>query len=159
MKPYSNAPYDYVGPIWFGVGLTNYYAGGAVVPLYRLSNKTITLDFINTAIVTGECANVENNKNSIVWRKIRTGELKTGDTDYAKINLDGEIIDSTYNGSSTIIANVQNSQAEIGRGWQLNDDNRTSNSAIQIIRVYNRDLTDEEVKINYEIDNYRFNIE
>ena len=107
MKPLSNPPYNWVGPIWFGVEITNFYRGGAVVPLYCYSTNSITLDFINVAIETEECANVENNKNSIVWRKIRTGELLTGDTDYSKINLNGEIINQRNLNFFTKIVSLQ----------------------------------------------------
>lgn len=158
MKPYSKPPYSEATPIWFGGGEYNWYIGGAVVPGYNFTNGNIILAFINNTIITNNEYESTGNKVAMSWRKVRSGELKTGDTNYAKINFNGELVDSTYQGTATFTANILDSQAEIGRCWQWINENRTSNSAIQIIRVYNRDITDEEVKINYEIDKYRFNL-
>lgn len=156
MKPYNGTKYSNCCPIWFGVGASNYYVGGAVVTGYNYLSRNCFLDYINNSIVTKQI-NINNNDNvSIVWSKVKKGQLVTGDTDYARMYVNGEKVDSTYTGTETFTAEIQNSQAEIGRFWQWNNENRTSNSVIKMIRVYNRTLTEEEIKSNYEIDSNRF---
>ncbi len=160
MKPYGNKYYRGTVPIWFGVGASEWYVGGAVEPGYVYDTKKYFLTFINNAIQSNDTfENVENNNVVISWRKMKKGELSTGITDYAQISVNGEAINSTYNGSTTFTANVKDSPAEIGRCWQWDNENRTMNGSIKMIRVYNRPLNDEEVKTNYEIDKYRFNIQ
>lgn len=154
MKPYSNTGST---PIWFGVSESDWYVGGASLPSYT-NGRQLALGYINHGIYSDEIYDIVNKKSFLAWRKVKTGELKTEDKDYIKMTLNGENVNSTYSDAQTITANIVDSQAEIGRRWQYNNENRTSNCSIQAIRVYNRVLSDEEIKINYEIDEYRFGI-
>ena len=50
-------------------------------------------------------------------------------------------------------------QKPVGRSWQFNNQNRTIYGSVKSVRIYNRVLTDEEIKHNYELDKARFKIE
>lgn len=54
--------------------------------------------------------------------------------------------------------NIVDTKMQIGRSAQWNNENRTINGIIYAVRVYNRALTDDEIKENYELDKYRFGI-
>lgn len=160
MKPYSNNPYKNSCPIWFGVGASGWYVGGAVIPMYSEWGKNFRLDVINNSINTDNTYNnVENCNISASLSKIKKGEISLNDSQYCNFFINGIKESTTYTGSTIFTANVADSQAEIGRFWQWNNENRPFYGAIKMIRVYNRPLTDEEIKINYEIDKYRFNIQ
>ena len=53
---------------------------------------------------------------------------------------------------------VKNEVCEIGRTWQWQGENRSFNGKIFAIRAYNRQLSQEEIMSNYEIDAKRFGI-
>ena len=53
---------------------------------------------------------------------------------------------------------VKNEVCEIGRAWQWQGENRSFNGKIFAIRAYNRQLSQEEIMSNYEIDAKRFGI-
>ena len=156
MKPYSNTS-NTSAPLWFGVKETEWYVGGASVPGYNSDGK-MTLSFINNYIINDEAHKRFDNITSFSWRKVKKGDLQAQDNDYALMTLNGENVSSTYTGTETITSNIVDSEVEIGRGWQWNNENRTANCLINVIRIYNRALNDEEIKINYEIDQYRFGI-
>lgn len=156
MKLYNGTQYSNGSPIWFGVGESNYYVGGAVIPGYSYSSQKCFLNYINNSITSNTTYDAMNKNICMVWSKLRKGQLVTGDTDYARMYVNGEKIDSTYTGTQTFTADIQDSQAQIGRFWQWNNENRASNSIIKMIRVYDRTLTDEEIQSNYEIDSNRF---
>ena len=55
-------------------------------------------------------------------------------------------------------SNIISSPIQLGRGWQWGNQNRTLNGIIYSVRIYNRVLSDDEIKQNYEVDKKRFNI-
>ena len=58
---------------------------------------------------------------------------------------------------TTLKNNVEAAQVEVGKKMHVGNDT-SSTYSIQVVRIYNKILTDEERKINYEIDKFRFNI-
>lgn len=63
-------------------------------------------------------------------------------------------------GTSSVTYNYNNTQMRLGRGWYYirREDTTTFYGSIQAVRIYNRLLTDEELKENFEVDKKRFNI-
>ena len=146
-------------PVWIGRN-SGYHLGGVVYPWYDTKAHKFGVGYINANNIYSDdiYENVIGNTTTFSWRKVITGQLSKGDKDYIKINFNGEIVNSTYTGNSSFTQNLTAGCAVIGRGYQQDNRNETCNAAIKNIRIYNRDLTDEEIKINYEIDEYRFNI-
>ncbi len=52
---------------------------------------------------------------------------------------------------------IENGQVKVGKQMHIGE-NTSSSYSMQVVRIYNRLLTDEERKINYEIDKFRFKI-
>lgn len=146
-------------PVWIGRN-QGYHLGGVVYPFYDAKAHKFGVGYINANNIYSDNTyeNVIGNTATFSWRKIRKGQLSKGDKDYIKINFNGDTVNSTYTGNSSFIQNLTAGCAIIGRGYQGDNKNETSNAAIKNIRIYNRALTDEELEINYEIDRYRFNI-
>ena len=146
-------------PVWIGRN-SGYHLGGVVYPWYDTKAHKFGVGYINANNIYSDdiYENVIGNTATFSWRKVTTGQLSKGNKDYIKINFNGEIVNSTYTGNSSFTQNLTAGCAVIGRGYQQDNRNETCNAAIKNIRIYNRDLTDEEIKINYEIDEYRFNI-
>lgn len=158
MKFKPNGPYSDRCPIWFGNGASGWYVGGTAVPSYS-GNKKFSICVINNHIQTDTTyENVYEKNIAVSWSKIKKGEILLKDKEYNKIFVDGVKEATTYNGTAIYTANLVDSPAEIGRFWPWNNQNRTLYGAVKMIRVYNRPLTDEEIKINYEIDKFRFDI-
>ena len=74
------------------------------------------------------------------------------------MNCNGNDIPNTYTGIE-FTTNIEDSQVQVGRGWQWENQNRTIYGSVKSVRIYNRVLTDEEIKHNYELDKARFKIE
>ncbi len=126
---------------------------------YTTANK-ITFGFVNNSIFSSNTYNIYGKTSNISYKKIRTGQVKNGDTNVMDINYNGEKIESKYEGTATFTPNLVDSKALIGKAWTWGgSDNRTFYGTINSIRIYNRCLTDEETEINYKIDKERFNIQ
>lgn len=69
----------------------------------------------------------------------------------------GELLKNTEF-SHTASMNLEDTPIQIGRMWQFENQNRTLNGIIYSVRIYNRVLSDDEIKQNYEVDKKRFNI-
>lgn len=70
----------------------------------------------------------------------------------------GELLQNTKFTSAASM-NLEDTPIQIGRLWQYQNDNRTLNGIIYSVRIYNRVLSDDEIKQNYEVDKKRFNLE
>ena len=71
------------------------------------------------------------------------------------------VIDNVYDNKFTCnssYSNIISSPIQLGRGWQWGNQNRTLNGIIYSVRVYNRVLSDDEIKQNYEVDKKRFGL-
>ena len=61
-------------------------------------------------------------------------------------------------GKTSVDMNLQNTPIQIGRMWQFWGQNRTLNGIIYSVRVYNRVLSEDEIKQNYDVDKKRFGL-
>lgn len=131
----------------FYVGSSSPYSGGALTGLINVN----AFDIINKGIKVSQPK--INVKNSISYLK-RSGVFNNIN---ALICENGITKQSESYGENSM--NLQDTSLKIGRGWQWGNNNRTLNGIIYSVRVYNRVLSDDEIKQNYEVDKKRFNIE
>ena len=109
----------------------------------------VSFDAINVSVAASEPE--KNVVNNISFLK-KSGTFNTDTASIYSNSNKASIISS----SGTTNMNLQNLTMQIGRGWQYSG-NRTLNGVIYAVRVYNRVLSEEEIKHNYEIDKDRFN--
>ena len=132
--------------------------------------KKLVIEFSNVRLITpsglslvgqllGKSNFIKKCNNMKVDGKRSQSQIKNGDTDIGKINYNGNDILNTYTGTATFTPNIEDSQVQVGRGWQYNNQNRTIYGSVKSVRIYNKVLTDEEIKHNYELDKARFKIE
>lgn len=145
-----------VAPAWWGGDTST--VGTSAIFGYNRKDKKQYVTFINHSFQADEEIDALGKTVYQAFRKTKTGEIKTGDTDIGKINNNGRNIPSTYTGTATFTTNLVDSEVQVGRHWQWQNQNRTFYGSIQAIRIYNRALTDEEIQHNYEIDKIRFRI-
>lgn len=151
-------------PIWFGEEKYNGVSGEAVFLSYSDSGTNLTANFINTWASSSSFDSIINKVVNSSIRKVKTGETSVGDKSYVKLTLNSKTLVQN-NGISvlgsmptTMVSNIKNSQAEIGRSWQYQNEDRSFCGTIYSIRVYNRALSDKEINQNYKIDKIRFGI-
>ena len=142
---------------WWGSSGTG--LGNKCVLGYKRTNKKIFVDFVNNTSFSNDEIDLIGKTSYKSFRKTKVGQIKNGDTDIGKINYNGNDILNTYTGTATFTPNIEDSQVQVGRGWQYNNQNRTIYGSVKSVRIYNRVLTDEEIKHNYELDKARFKIE
>lgn len=145
-------------PLWWGDNV-NSTPGTSFIFFYDRNNNTIASSYIQkNEIHSNHSYLLEDVRFHMSYQKIRTGQLATGQTDYAKMNYNGNEIESTYQGSLSFTQNLMDSPVTVGRYWQFGGENRTTYGSVQAIRIYNRNLTEEEIKINSKIDQERFQL-
>lgn len=142
---------------WWGSSETG--LGNTCVLGYKRTNKKLFVDFVNNTSFSNDEIDLIGKTSYKSFRKTKVGQIKNGDTDIGKINYNGNDILNTYTGTATFTPNIEDSQVQVGRGWQYNNQNRTIYGSVKSVRIYNRVLTDEEIKHNYELDKARFKIE
>ncbi len=142
---------------WWGSSETG--LGNKCVLGYKRTNKKLFVDFVNNTSFSNDEIDLIGKTSYKSFRKTKVGQIKNGDTDIGKINYNGNDILNTYTGTATFTPNIEDSQVQVGRGWQYNNQNRTIYGSVKSVRIYNRVLTDEEIKHNYELDKARFKIE
>lgn len=96
--------------------------------------------------------------NNVVRNIVFTTAGSTFPNDNTKIYQNGEKLE-IYQKTGNISINLQDSTLQIGREWQYNQQENSLNGIIYAVRVYDRVLTEEEIRQNYEIDKLRFNID
>lgn len=141
---------------WWGSSETG--LGNTCVLGYKRTNKKLFVDFVNNTSFSNDEIDMIGKTSYKSFRKTKVGQIKNGDTDIGKINYNGNDILNTYTGTA-FTTDIENSEVQVGRGWQLENQNRTIYGSVQSVRIYNRVLTDEEIKHNYELDKARFKIE
>lgn len=142
-------------PAWWGTSST---AVGSILMFgYRRDVSKLSFSVINNEDYSDEEYNLIGKTSYISFRKTKTGQIKTGDTDVGKMNYNGMDIKNTYTGV-TFGFNMNNAAVQVGRSWQWAGQNRPFYGSIQAIRIYNRVLNDDEIRHNYEIDKVRFKI-
>lgn len=112
----------------------------------------ITLSTVNVR-VTASAADINKINSSSFVKK--SGTFNTNNVIIYN-NAEEESFVSSANAATM---NFQDATLQIGRGWKFGTQNRTLNGIIYSVRVYDRVLTEEEIKHNYEIDKVRFNLE
>lgn len=158
-NPYVGNPFASQIPIWFG---TTEAINGTSVMLI-VTNNTYNSPYIgrmntsyfppqNNTIVRGNNVSIASTIPVETYRQQTTNQ-----TISPSIYKNGEFLYKTSKISQTASA-VQNKKSEIGRSWQHMGENRPFYGKIFAIRVFNRQLTDEEIKMNYQIDKVRFHI-
>ena len=140
-------------------GSSGAVVGNTCVFGYSREKRRMTVGFINNTAYSNDKIDIIGKTSYKSFRKTKVGQIKNGDTDIGKINYNGNDISNTYTGSATFTPNIEDSQVQVGRGWQYNNQNRTIYGSVKSVRIYNRVLTDEEIKHNYELDKARFKIE
>ena len=141
---------------WWGSSGTG--LGNTCVLGYKRTNKKLFVDFVNNTSFSNDEIDLIRKISYKSFRKTKVGQIKNGDTDIGKINYNGNDILNTYTGTA-FTTDIENSEVQVGRGWQWENQNRTIYGSVQSVRIYNRVLTDEEIKHNYELDKARFKIE
>lgn len=141
---------------WWGSSGTG--LGNTCVLGYKRTNKKLFVDFVNNTSFSNDEIDLIGKTSYKSFRKTKVGQIKNGDTDIGKINYNGNDILNTYTGTA-FTTDIENSEVQVGRGWQWENQNRTIYGSVQSVRIYNRVLTDEEIKHNYELDKARFKIE
>ena len=158
-NPYVGNPFASQIAIWFG---TTEAINGTSVMLI-VTNNTYNSPYIgrmntsyfppqNNTIVRGNNVSIASTIPVETYRQQTTNQ-----TISPSIYKNGEFLYKTSKISQTASA-VQNKKSEIGRSWQHMGENRPFYGKIFAIRVFNRQLTDEEIKMNYQIDKVRFHI-
>lgn len=159
-NPYTENPYASQIPIWFG---TTDIIDGACVMLCVISNgyNSPYVSRMNAFYPPPQNNTITRGKNVSVTAAIPIEtymQQTTSQTTSPNIYKNGEFLYKLNKISQTASA-VQNKKSEIGRAWQFMGENRTFFGKIFAIRVYDRQLTEEEIKWNYGIDKERFKIE
>lgn len=149
-------PYSSSTALWWGTNSTS-EVGSSFIFYYDRNNKKIGGSYVNNFVLSENQFDLKGTKFNMSYRKIKTGEITNGMTDIAKMNCNGELVSCRYE-KSTFIQNLIDSPIQVGRDWQYQEQNRTFYGSIQAIRIYNRALTDDEIKINYQIDQERYQI-
>ncbi len=149
--------YSVCQPAWWGSSQA--ILGKICVFGYRRDNNKMYTTFCNNGIYSDEKINLIGKTSYISFSKTKTGQIKYGDKDIGKMNCNGNDMPITYEGSTSFITNIEDSKVQVGRGWQWGNQNRTIYGSVKSVRIYNRILTDEEIKHNYELDKARFKIE
>ena len=127
--------------------ITNGYSLGGWIT----ANKRLTMHSVN-AEVSSIVAN-ENVINNISFVK------KSGAFNNDTVSIyNNSIKDNSTLNEITTTMNFKDAKLQIGRGFQFGNNNRTLNGIIYAVRVYNRVLSEEEIKHNYEVDKARFNL-
>ena len=140
------------GLFWFGT--TEAVTGKSLSCFLRNNtNENTRISWMNYGINSQATTN-DSKKHTMSFRK------KAGLFNQNNIIF---LVDNNYNNNiidnETYTPNIVDSPIQLGRGWQFGGQNRTLNGMIYAVRIYNRVLTDEEIKNNYEIDKLRFNLE
>ena len=118
---------------------------------YIRSDNDLAMASVNARVSAG-IATTNTIRNVSFVKK--TGTFNTNNLIIYNNSEKATIISS----ANTATMNLQDATMQIGRGWQHDEENRTLNGIIYAVRVYNRVLTEEEIKYNYEIDKARFGI-
>lgn len=159
-NPYIGSPYVSQIPIWFG---TPEAINGTSIMLVITHNdyNSPYIGRMNTSYFPPQNNTIVRGKNVSIATTIPIeayGQQTTNQTTAPNIYINGDFL-YKLNKISTTASAVQNKKCEIGRSWQHLAENRSFYGKIFAIRVYNRQLTEEEIRSNYEIDKERFNIE
>lgn len=158
-KPYTNNPFTSQTAIWFG---TRQAINGATT-LLAIRNDTYNSPYIGRM----NTSYFPITKDSIEQNKIVSVVVTIPKETYMKQETSSTIVPTIYkNGNIPVALNkisatanaVKNEVCEIGRAWQWQGENRSFNGKIFAIRAYNRQLSQEEIMSNYEIDAKRFGI-
>lgn len=140
------------GLFWFGT--TEAVTGKSLSCFLRNNtNENTRISWMNYGINSQAKTN-DSKKHTMSFRK-KVGLFNSNNIIF--------LVDNNYNNNiidnETYTPNIIDSPIQLGRGWQWGNENRTLNGVIYAVRIYNRVLTDEEIKNNYEIDKLRFNLE
>lgn len=158
-EPYTNNPFTSQTAIWFG---TRQAINGATTSLV-IRNDTYNSPYIGRM----NTSYFPITKDSIEQNKIVSVVVTIPKETYMKQETSSTIVPTIYkNGNIPVALNkisatanaVKNEVCEIGRAWQWQGENRSFNGKIFAIRAYNRQLSQEEIMSNYEIDAKRFGI-
>ena len=146
---------------WLVTGNINGTSGIGIKQVYSGSNlrKYGYVSFMNTSYDNEFNQNFEVNIGETFGTSVCFKTLKSRDYTEAY----APTIKASVNGSSYMTSTATNAEARTSRGDELlflssyNADYMTAGS-IRCIRIYNRELTQEEMLYNYNIDVNRFNI-
>ena len=128
-------------PSYMGIDKYSSYTGLSMT----LSNGKPALDFWNYRYMANSALNVKQ-----IYQICMTKEPGSINTT-SKIYINGELVAGT--GNSTSSPNLVDAKAVVGRL----DANRPANGNIYNVMYYNRALSEQEIKQNYQIDKERFN--
>ena len=107
---------------------------------------------VNSSVIT-KAFPIENNIYTVDFIK------KSGKTSIDNLLVyENSVLKNNVENKYSVSMNLQNTPIQIGRMWQWGGQNRTLNGIIYSVRVYNRVLSEDEIKQNYEVDKLRFNL-
>lgn len=135
----------------FYMGSSNASTGRSISGFISDTNNLFYFSIMNFGMKSKNKNDYLNEVRSITFSK-NSGKFSTT----SNIFLNGSLLtDFTTSGSNI---DLENTSIKIGRGWQWDNANRSFNGIIYAVRVYDRKLTADEVKNNYEIDKVRYKL-
>ena len=138
------------GMCWFGNATSA--SNGRITAMHYYGDRRIVVNFTNTTIVND--ARITFGKIGASSFAKSSGDIGTFDYSFL---VDGVKYPYTWLDSSGNMA-IPNSPLTIGQGFPYNPPFRHMTGTIHSVRIYNRQLTLDEQKHNYSIDEKRFNI-